>query len=43
MGTHFKYIFFIELDGHFHDPEVQKTIAPYKDQIKWLGSYARMC
>jgi chorismate mutase / prephenate dehydratase len=43
MGTHFKYMFFIELDGHFHDPEVQKTIAPYKDQIKWLGSYARMC
>ena len=43
MGTHFKYMFFIELDGHFYDPQVQKTIAPYKEQIKWLGSYPRMC
>jgi chorismate mutase/prephenate dehydratase len=42
-GIQFKYIFFIELDGHFHDPEVQKTIAPYKDNITWLGSYAKMC
>ena len=43
MGAHFKYMFFIELDGHFYDPQVQKIVAPYKDQIKWLGSYARMC
>ena len=43
IGTKFKYVFFIELNGHFNDPNVQETIAPYKDQIKWLGSYVRMC
>ncbi|MEM9329359.1 MAG: prephenate dehydratase [Bacteroidota bacterium] len=43
IGSKFKYIFFIELDGHYNDPVVQKTIAPYKDHITWLGSYVKMC
>ncbi|MFT6135377.1 MAG: chorismate mutase/prephenate dehydratase [Cyclobacteriaceae bacterium] len=43
MGSKFKYFFFVELDGHFHDPVVQETIKPYVDQITWLGSYVKMC
>lgn len=43
IGSKFKYIFFIELDGHFHDPSVQETIAPYKNDLTWLGSYVKMC
>ncbi len=42
IGSQFKYIFFVELDGHYNDPVVQETIAPYKDNITWLGSYVRM-
>ncbi len=43
IGSKFKYFFFIELDGHFEDPIVQKTIAPYGKDITWLGSYVKLC
>lgn len=43
IGSKFKYIFFVELDGHFNDPAVQDTIAPYKNNLTWLGSYVKMC
>ena len=43
IGSKFKYFFFVELDGHYNDPVVQKTIEPYRDHITWLGSYVKMC
>ncbi len=43
IGSKFKYFFFVELDGHFDDPLVQKTIEPYKSDITWLGSYLKVC
>ena len=43
IGSKFKYFFFVELDGHYNDPIVQKTIQPYKDHITWLGSYVKIC
>lgn len=42
-GSTFKYNFFIELEGHFHDPMVQNTIKPYLNHIVWLGSYVQIC
>ncbi|MFY0687865.1 MAG: prephenate dehydratase [Cyclobacteriaceae bacterium] len=43
IGAKFKYFFFIELDGHYFDKNVQQTISPYLDHITWLGSYVKMC
>ncbi len=43
IGSKFKYIFFVEFDGHYNDPLVQKAIAPYKRDVTWLGSYVKMC
>jgi chorismate mutase/prephenate dehydratase len=43
LGSTFKYIFFVEFDGHWHDEIVQKTIKPYKHEIQWLGSYVKLC
>ncbi len=43
QGTTFKYVFFVEFEGHFHDPNVQNTIKPYLDNIIWLGSYVQIC
>lgn len=42
-GTTFKYVFFVEFEGHFHDPKIQNTIKPYKTNITWLGSYVQLC
>ncbi|REE00405.1 prephenate dehydratase [Marinoscillum furvescens] len=42
-GTTFKYVFFVEFEGHFNDPKIQNTIKPYKDNITWLGSYVQLC
>lgn len=41
-GTTFKYVFFVEFEGHFHDEKVQNTIKPYKNYIVWLGSYVQL-
>lgn len=43
QGTTFKYVFFVEFEGHFHEPKIQNTIKPYKDNITWLGSYVQLC
>lgn len=42
VGTGFEYIFFIDFDGHIDDQLVQDTIAPYHEQVKWLGSYLKV-
>ena len=43
IGSKFKYFFFVELDGHYNDPLVQKALGPYKRDVTWLGSYVKMC
>ncbi|MFY0601923.1 MAG: prephenate dehydratase [Cyclobacteriaceae bacterium] len=43
QGTTFKYVFFVEFEGHFHDPNIQNTIKPYIENITWLGSYVQIC
>ena len=42
-GTTFKYVFFVEFEGHYNDPTIQNTIKPYQDHITWLGSYVQLC
>ncbi|WP_421874159.1 prephenate dehydratase [Marinoscillum sp.] len=42
-GTTFKYVFFVEFEGHFHEEKVQNTIKPYADNLMWLGSYVQIC
>jgi chorismate mutase/prephenate dehydratase len=41
-GAKFKYVFFVEFEGHFHEEKVQNTIKPYKNYITWLGSYVQL-
>lgn len=43
QGTTFKYVFFVEFEGHFNDPVIQNTVRPYLDNITWLGSYVQLC
>ncbi len=42
-GKKFKYWFFIEFDGHVDDPSIQKVMEDNEEQIKWLGSYPKLC
>jgi len=42
-GSKFKYVFFIDFDGHFQDEKVKNALEPYKNLITWLGSYVKMC
>lgn len=42
-GKNFKYWFFIDIDGHFEDPSVAKLLEKHKKDLKWLGSYVKMC
>lgn len=42
-GTTFKYVFFVEFEGHFNDQVVQNTLKPWIDNITWLGSYVQIC
>ena len=42
-GKQFKYWFFIEFDGHIDDPAIQGVMKKNPDQIKWLGSYPKLC
>ncbi|TAF96128.1 MAG: prephenate dehydratase [Cytophagia bacterium] len=37
----FNFWFFIELEGYFEDPNVQKVFKKYQNCIKWLGSYVK--
>ena len=42
-GKKFKYLFFIEFDGHVDDPSIWGVMEKNLDQIKWLGSYPKLC
>ena len=42
-GKSFKYWFFIDFDGHFEDENAKDILAKYKKEIKWLGSYVKLC
>ncbi|MGB3467209.1 MAG: prephenate dehydratase [Cyclobacteriaceae bacterium] len=42
QGSGFDYVFYIDFDGHLEDKLVQDTIEPYKNQIRWLGSYLKI-
>lgn len=42
-GKSFKYYFYIDIDGHIADPNIALVFENHKKDIKWLGSYAKMC
>lgn len=42
-GKSFKYWFFIDFEGHFEDENAQKVLKKHEKDIKWLGSYVRLC
>lgn len=42
-GTKFKYVFFVEFEGHYHDEKVKNTVQPYLSNLTWLGSYVQLC
>lgn len=42
-GKTFKYWFLIDFEGHLTDKNVEKVLGKYKREIKWLGSYVRLC
>ena len=41
-GTDFKYVFYIDFEGHYLDNNFQKIYKRYEKNIKLLGSYPRM-
>ncbi len=43
VGKNFKYWFFIDFEGHFEDDNVVKVIKKHEKDIKWLGSYIKLC
>lgn len=42
-GKSFKYYFYIDIDGHIDDDNITQVIEKHKKDIKWLGSYVKMC
>ena len=42
LGNFEKYLFLIDIDGHFEDENVVTILEKYKDEIKFLGSYKKM-
>lgn len=40
-GSGFSSWFFIDFDGHVDDPNVAQILEKHKNEIKWLGSYAK--
>lgn len=42
-GKTFKYYFYIDINGHIEDPNIAKLFDKHKKDIKWLGSYVKMC
>jgi chorismate mutase/prephenate dehydratase len=42
-GKTFKYYFYIDIDGHISDEHVAQLFEKHKKDIKWLGSYVKMC
>ncbi len=41
-GKKFKYVFYIDFDGHVDDDNVRKVMEKYRKNIQWLGSYVKM-
>src|SRR5699024_455012 len=39
----FKYWFLIDLEGHYQDEAVKDILKKYKENIKLLGSYPKLC
>ena len=42
-GKNFKYYFYIDIDGHIEDDNISPLFEKHKKDIKWLGSYVKMC
>ncbi len=42
-GQTFKYWFFLEFEGHADDAPVKKILNSHENDIKWLGSYVKLC
>jgi chorismate mutase/prephenate dehydratase len=42
-GKSFKYYFYIDIDGHIDNPNIAPVFDKHKKDIKWLGSYVKMC
>mgnify|MGYP003562796624 CR=1 FL=1 len=42
-GKNFKYYFYIDIDGHIDDENVNDVVSRHKKDLLWLGSYAKMC
>lgn len=42
-GKNFKYYFYIDIDGHIDDDNISPLFEKHKKDIKWLGSYVKMC
>lgn len=42
-GKNFKYYFYIDIDGHIKDKHIADVIEKHKKDIKWLGSYVKLC
>lgn len=41
QGDDFQYCFFIDIDGHIDDANVNELFARYPKELKWLGSYLK--
>lgn len=41
-GKNFKYVFYIDFQGHWQDANVQSVVEKYGEDIKLLGSYVRL-
>jgi len=42
-GKTFKYYFYMDIDGHIEDENISPLFEKHKKDIKWLGSYVKMC
>jgi chorismate mutase / prephenate dehydratase len=43
QGKGFKYWFFIEFEGHKEDENVQRVLQRHEQNVRWLGSYVKLC
>lgn len=43
VGKNFKYWFLIDFEGHYEDENVQIVMKKHEKDIKWLGSYVKLC
>lgn len=42
-GKTFKYLFYMDIDGHIDDENVSVVMEKHKKALKWLGSYVKLC